>query len=77
MLLISSLQTLKDDGGNFGFYFHTVVLTIILLCGFTFCLSVWVIGFVLGSEKIPYNEEFVTKSESVTRFVEFKGYLAA
>ena len=53
-----------------------VVSTILLFCGFTIFLSLWVFGFVLGSEGRPFEEGFTTKLKFVTREPQFESHLA-
>ena len=53
-----------------------VVSTILLFCGFTIFLSLWVFGFVLGSEGRPFEEGFITKLKFVTREPQFESHLA-
>ena len=49
-----------ENGPNNGFVFHTKVLALVLLCLFTFFLSLKVQDMIFESDDITFNDAFIS-----------------
>ena len=58
---------------NYGFCFHLHILVLLLLCAFTFGLSILVYKSIFPSEDKPSADSFITKPELVTLAAKFIG----